>query len=132
MVFHYCGIETSQERLARRLGVEPGVGAIASHVKRLASRTIAVTYESGEWDDLQERLAVGVPVITLIQAGELAYWQGEQFQYAVVVVGHDLSQMWLLDPAAQSKPISVSIDEFMLAWGEMDFRYAVLESRTPQ
>lgn len=130
MVLHYWGVQTNQERLARQLGVEPGIGVAASHVKRLASCLMAITYEIGEWDDLQDWLANDVPVIAMIQAGELPYWQGEQFQHAVVVIGHDSSQVLLLDPAAQPTPISVSIDEFMLAWGEMDYRYAVLEPKS--
>jgi predicted double-glycine peptidase len=47
-----------------------------------------------------------------------------------VVIGYDGSDVWLLDPAAQSIPVTVTIDEFMLAWGEMDYRYAVLERRS--
>jgi len=128
MVLHYWGIEANQERLARQLGIEPGVGALASHVKRLASRVVTVTYEIGEWGDLESWLAIKVPVIAMVQAGELAYWRKEFFQHAIVLIGYDLSHVWLLDPAAKSLPITVSIDEFMLAWGEMDYRYAVLQS----
>jgi hypothetical protein len=29
-------------------------------------------------------------------------------------------------PAAPPAPIAVSIDEFMLAWGEMDYHYALI------
>lgn len=128
MVFHYWGIDADQERLARQLGVEPGIGVPASHIKRLASRAISVTYDTGEWEELEGWLATDVPVIAMVQAGEFTHWQGESFQHAVVIIGYDLAQVWLLDPAAESLPITVSIDEFMLAWGEMDYRYAVLQS----
>lgn len=127
MVLPYWGIVVDQEQLARQLGVESGVGVPAGRIKRLASRSMSVTYDVGEWEILQAQLAGNVPLIVLIQAGELPQWQGEYFQHAVVVIGYDASQVWLLDPAAQSDSIAVSIDEFILAWGEMDYRYAVLE-----
>lgn len=63
----------------------------------------------------------------MIQAGELSHWSGEYFQHAVVVIGHDASQVWILDPAAKPESIAVSVDEFLLAWSEMDNRYAALE-----
>ena len=67
----------------------------------------------------------------MIQAGELSQWSGEYFQHAVVVIGHDAAQVWLLDPAAPPGSITVSVDEFLLAWGEMDYRYAALELHPP-
>ena len=129
MMLRYWGIAADQEHLAQQLGVEPGVGAPAERIKRLASRDIQVIYDSGQWKILQERLTRNTPVIAMIQAGELTPWQGDYFQHAVVVVGYDDSQVWLLDPALQSEPVVVSIDEFILAWGEMDYRYAVLEKQ---
>jgi hypothetical protein len=93
----------------------------------LASSSLIVTYESSDWEGVLQWLGKGVPVIAMIQAGELPYWRGEYFQHAVIITGYDETQVWLLDPAAQSKPTAVPIDEFMLAWGELDYRYAVLE-----
>ena len=55
-----------------------------------------------------------------------------QIAHAVVVIGYDAEQIWLLDPAALPEPMSVSIDEFMLAWGELDYRYAVLKPETSE
>ena len=127
MVFGYWGMAVEQERLARQLGVEPGVGVPARQITRLASSRLIVTYQAGDWGDIQTWLAKGVPVIAMIQAGELPHWQGEYFQHAVVVVACDETQMWLLDPAVQPEPMTVSIDEFMLAWGELDYRFAILE-----
>ena len=127
MVLHYWGITAAQEHLARVLGVEPEVGAPAGRITRLQYHRLVVTYNIGEWDIVTAYLSQSIPVIVAIQAGELPYWQGEFFQHAVVVVGYDESQLWLLDPASGSQPVAVPIDEFMLAWGEMDYRYAVLQ-----
>ena len=87
---------------------------------------MTVVYESGEWETVPTWLDRRVPVIAMVQAGELPHWQGEAFQHAVVVVGYDSADVWILDPAAQPMPITVSIDEFIIAWGEVDFRFAVL------
>ncbi len=127
MTLHYWGIVVDQERLAKQLGVEPDVGVPAGRIKRLVSHDMTVIYDSGEWELLQVCLARNAPVIAMIQAGELSQWQGNYFQYAVVIIGHDDSQVWMLDSALQPEPVVVSIDEFMLAWEEMDYRYAVLE-----
>jgi ABC-type bacteriocin/lantibiotic exporter with double-glycine peptidase domain len=130
MALDYWGIAADQEALARQLGVEPGVGAPARRIERLGSPDLAVIYESGEWDIVPAWLAGNTPLIAMIQAGELPHWQGDCFQHAVMVVGCDASQVWLLDPAARPDPLAVSIDEFMLAWGEMDYRYAAVALST--
>lgn len=126
MVLHYLGIQTDQMQLAQQLSVKPGVGAPASRIQQLASDTISVIYETGKWETIEKLINQKTPVIAMIQAGELHHWQGESFQHAVVVIGFDSAQVWLLDPAVSSYPLVVSIDEFMLAWGEMDYHYAVV------
>jgi len=120
MVLHYWGILTEQ------MGVIPDIGVPASRITRLASREITPIYDIGEWELLIAWLDRRVPVIAMVQAGEFAHWQGAEFAHAVVLVGYDEEQVWLMDPAALPEPMSVSIDEFMLAWGELDYRYAVL------
>lgn len=126
MVLHYWDDLVEQEELAQELGVEAGVGAPAGRITRLSSRGLDVIYESGKWESVQEWLEKEVPVIALVQAGELAPWRGEYFQHAVVVVGYDSTDILILDPAARPELIVVSIDEFMLGWGEMDYRYVVI------
>jgi ABC-type bacteriocin/lantibiotic exporter with double-glycine peptidase domain len=93
MVLGYWGIVADQDKLAYQLGVEPGVGVPARRIRRLASKSLGVIYESGEWESLQEWLAKGLPVIAAIQAGELSYWQGDYFQHAVVVIGYYETQV---------------------------------------
>jgi ABC-type bacteriocin/lantibiotic exporter with double-glycine peptidase domain len=129
MVLHYWGVEKEQEELAQLFGVEPEVGVPAGRISRLKVFDMNVIYDEGEWEVVDDCLTKSIPVIAAIQAGELSYWQGELFQHAVVVVGHDESYVWILDPATKTQPIVVPIDEFMLAWGEMDYRYAILQPR---
>jgi ABC-type bacteriocin/lantibiotic exporter with double-glycine peptidase domain len=126
MILDYWQMPASQEAIARRLGIEPSVGVPAGRISELSSAQLAVVYESGEWETIAAWLDQQVPVIAMVQAGELPQWREETFQHAVVVVGYDAADVWILDPAARPAPLKVSVDEFMLAWGEIDFRFAVL------
>jgi predicted double-glycine peptidase len=51
-------------------------------------------------------------------------------QHAVVIVGIDQDNVYLLDPAAQSSVITVTHGDFLLAWDEMKFSYAVISKRS--
>ena len=75
---------------------------------------------------MQTWLDQAVPVLAMIQAGELTHWRGESFPHAIVLIGYDATRVWLLDPAAATEAVVVAIDEFILAWSEMDYHYAVL------
>jgi ABC-type bacteriocin/lantibiotic exporter with double-glycine peptidase domain len=127
MVLAYWRLNADQEQLADRLGVIPGVGVPAGRITRLASAQLTALYDSGDWETVQAWLDQKAPIIVMVQVGELSYWRGSEFPHAVIVVGYETVNVWLLDPAASPEPISVSIDEFILAWGELDFRFALLK-----
>lgn len=126
MAMDYLGVIRSQEHLARLLKTVPFVGAPARNIRLLASQEVAVVFEEGTLDELGHWLRQSVPVIAFIQAGELPYWQGEQFQHTVIVTGIDDDLVQLLDPDVGPGQISVPVDEFLLAWDEIDNLYAVL------
>jgi ABC-type bacteriocin/lantibiotic exporter with double-glycine peptidase domain len=126
MVLAHLGIFRSQEELAGLLNVRAEVGARSSSITRLASKTIAVHYAGGGFADLAVWLSKGAAIIAFIQAGELSYWQGNRFQHAVVIVGFDENDIYLLDPAFESALVRVDREEFLLAWDEMDNTYAAL------
>lgn len=121
MVLDFQGIFRPQDVLAEQLHVKPSLGAPTRNIRRLATDKIAVIYEEGSWERLQALIASGLPVITFVQAGEFAHWQGEIFQHAVVVIGLEESTVWFLDPDIDAMPVSVPVDEFMLAWSGMDY-----------
>lgn len=126
MVLAYRGHARDQAALAGQLGIQPYVGAPARNILRLASNNQHVIVEHGDLDRLHEWLERGVPVICFIQAGELPHWRGELFQHAIVVTAIDAELVWILDPDAQEEPLAPSIDDFVLAWGELDYLYAVI------
>jgi ABC-type bacteriocin/lantibiotic exporter with double-glycine peptidase domain len=126
MALDYLGLAHSQEYLADLLEVVRFVGAPARNIRLLASLEVAVVFEKGTVDSLSDWHSQGAPVIAFVQAGELPYWRGEQFQHAVVVTNIDGEYLWLLDPDYGPTQVAVPIEEFMLAWDELDNLYAIL------
>ena len=127
MVLAYQNIVNTQTYLAQIIRVRPSLGTATRHIQRLSSKNITVIYEAGTISDLHNWVIRSVPVIVFVQVGELSYSLGEFFQHAVVVVGFTEEFLWLLDPEMTKDPIQVAVDEFMLAWGEMDYLYAVIK-----
>lgn len=129
MILADLGIERSQERLARQLGLRPHIGVPAFHITRLQSAQIAVTYDAGTFQTITTNLANNTPVIAFVQAGELPQWRGHRFQHAVIVVGVEPETIHLIDPAVETHPLSVLEGDFLLAWDELDYLYAILTRR---
>jgi predicted double-glycine peptidase len=92
----------------------------------LRSDALDVTLNSGTLGDLQLHLAQGYPPIVFVQAGELPHWRGRVSQHAVVVVHVDENAVYVLDPAADPNPIAVPLGDFLLAWSEMEYLYALI------
>jgi ABC-type bacteriocin/lantibiotic exporter with double-glycine peptidase domain len=131
MALAYLGITRSQQDIGRTLKVRREFGVPASQVVALQTREIAVQYHvEGTLTDLRNWLAEQVPLIVFIQAGELPHWTGRRFQHAVLVTGMDNETVLLHDPALAEGPTSVPISDFLLAWDEMDHRFAVIFLRT--
>lgn len=129
MVLAYIGIYQSQEKIGKKLGLRPRLGVPGFKIKELDSRQLITTYAEGTLSEIALSLQKQVPVIALVQAGELPHWLGVQSQHAVVVVGIQEQNMAILDPAVETHPIGVPIGDFMLAWLEMDNRYATIQLR---
>ncbi len=128
MVLAYFGIKRSQNEIAHQLGMRTEIGVPASYIVRLQSSELTATYYQGTLAQVAKNLAWGIPTICFIQAGELSYWQGYYFQHAVIIVGLKGNEIYLLDPDAEPNPIIVSHEEFLLAWSEMDYFCATINS----
>ena len=127
MALAHLGISRSQQELGRVMGMIAGFGVPASHILHLRSPQVQVEYHTeGSLEHLRLWLMRQVPVIACVQTSELAYWQGHIAQHAILLVGIDEQHVYLLDPAQNPAVISVSIDEFLLAWDEMEFAYSVI------
>ncbi|MEX1021132.1 MAG: C39 family peptidase [Litorilinea sp.] len=127
MALSYLGISRSQQEIGRTLTVRKGIGVPASQVVSLQTREIATQYYiEGTLTNVRNWLEKQVPVIAFIQAGELPHWTGNRFQHAVLVSGMDDSTVWLHDPALADGPTGVPLADFLLAWDEIDHRFAVI------
>lgn len=130
MVLAYLGISHSQTSLAEMLATHPQMGARFSNIVHLQSNLIdVVLQEARALDDLSHWLNQDLPVIAFIERSELPYSADNVSQHAVVVVGLDQDNIYLLDPAAQSSVITVTHGDFLLAWDEMKLAYAVISKK---
>lgn len=131
MLLDFHGKTRSQAEIARTLGFRTGFGVAASRVAKLRIRGIFSEYGvDGTLALIRTWLWQDIPVIAFVQAGELPHWQGHRAQHAVLLVGIDRQDVYMHDPALPEGPMAVPIDDFLLAWQEMDNRYAVLKKQT--
>ena len=58
---------------------------------------------------------------------DLPHWT-INIHHAAVVIGYDDMNIYLNDPAFENAPLEASWGDFMLAWSEFDYRYALISS----
>jgi ABC-type bacteriocin/lantibiotic exporter with double-glycine peptidase domain len=126
MVLAYWGKNIDEARLATVLDTEY-YGTVASNIRRLEQFGFSVTYKIGaHWTEVTDHLENSVPVIALVQTGDLPYWQ-ENTAHVIVLVGIEGDTVFANDPAFAVSPQKISIDDFILAWSEIDYRYAAIQ-----
>jgi hypothetical protein len=75
---------------------------------------------------LVSTLEAGIPVILSLRTGFLDYWDLD-FRHSVVAAGFDIdSNFWIHDPALHEGPIANSWDGLLVAWAEMEYRFATI------
>ena len=131
MELDYIGHRLAYSDLLRLLGVGE-FGAPASRIARLASRGVSVEYGEGTWEMIETFVDDDQPVIVLVRTGELPYWQGVDTFHSVVIVGYDQTRVFVNDPYFEDAPKTVMRGDFLLAWLEMGYRYAVISIRSTE
>jgi ABC-type bacteriocin/lantibiotic exporter with double-glycine peptidase domain len=130
MVLTYLGVDCSEASLARQLGSSARLGTPYARIVLLRTSRLDVAYDlHGNADTLRGLTERGLPAIVFVQTSELSYWRKHVSRHAIVVVGMEPAVVYVLDPAMPPAPLSVPLDELMLAWDEMDNAYAVLSLR---
>jgi uncharacterized protein YvpB len=125
MVLRYLGIDAEQRRL-NRLFDQVELGALLSHIQRLTRYGVKVALQPGDENDIKRVIDQGNPPVVFVRTNQLTtYWQ-EDAQHAVVVAGYDDLHFYVNDPAFPDAPKPVPIDEFMLAWLELEYMYALI------
>jgi len=127
MALAYWGIKYSQQKISRILKLRAGLGVPAPNITLLRSPQIDVYYTIGaSLDNILQWLQAAIPIIAFVQAGELPHWRGIKSQHAVLVVGVEDGELLVHDPGLDHGPVIVPLDDFLLAWDEMDTRCAII------
>ena len=128
IVLEYLGISYDYNHLMRILETAEG-GAPFTNLKRLESTFNLPIVEGRNREDISlfaEYISTGLPVIVAVQTWPLPYWQQFDAAHAVIVVGFNQDEIYLYDPYFSSAPQVVDLQDFLTAWSERDFEYAVI------
>jgi len=124
MVLAYLGRELEEAQIAKVLR-SYSFGTPAPNVRHLESLNVSVTLGQMSVSRLQAYLQRGIPCIIFVQAGELPYSESEGF-HAVVVVGLSEQTAYINDPALDTGPQPIPIDDLRLAWSEFEYEGAII------
>lgn len=132
MVLSALSLEVRYDRIIRLLKT----GYAGTSFGNLALlESIGVQVELGRGDDfnnialLTETLELNCPLIVAVETSELkTYWRYAT-SHAIVVIGINDEDVIVNDPAFEDAPKFVPINEFLIAWGEQDYSYAVITKK---
>ena len=124
MALESVGVNITQQQL-NQLFMLTDAGVPAPRLLLLSQFHVEVVYTSGDDVLLREILDQGQPVIVFVFTGDLPFWS-TNIRHAVLAVGYDDEIVYLNDPVFADAPQRVSWGDFLLAWSEFDYRYAVI------
>lgn len=125
MVLAYLQVPIQYTRLLRLLQVDK-IGTPFRNLSNLESLGLSVSIVRSDIDMLRTFLELRLPVITAVDTAELTSYWPEKTEHAVVVIGIEADVIHLDDPAFDTAPHTVSINEFALAWQVQDNLGAVI------
>ncbi|MBI4670219.1 MAG: hypothetical protein HY741_00945 [Chloroflexi bacterium] len=108
------------------VGQPQGIAPTIPQTNQEFALGVKVLVAKGDLETLCSCLARELPPIAFVNTGQLSYWN-EATGHAVVIVGIENNQVLVNDPAFPEAPQEISIDEFMLAWMDMDQFYGLIE-----
>jgi ABC-type bacteriocin/lantibiotic exporter with double-glycine peptidase domain len=124
MVLAYLGFDLQEAKVAKLLRSYT-FGTPASNIRYLESLGLSVTFGPMSISRLGAHLQKGTPCIIFVQIGELPYSKSEGF-HAIVVVGLSEQTIYVNDPALDTGPQAVPLDDLRLAWSEFEYEGAVI------
>ena len=127
MVLAFWQVQATESELVDLLGTHY-FGTPAPHIRRLEQLGFSVTYESGALNIVTNHLKNNRPCLVFVQTDDLPYW-GENTAHVVVAIGIDETTIFVNDPACKDAPQAVPVDDFLLAWSEFDYRYAIIQPK---
>jgi ABC-type bacteriocin/lantibiotic exporter with double-glycine peptidase domain len=125
MALDYLQVPFDYARLLRLLEVNES-GSFFTKLRNLATWGLSVLIDQGNLEALTRHLESGLPPLVDVRTGQLkSYWSVDTF-HVVVLIGIDEESVYLNDPYFEAAPQRISIAEFLLAWLEQDYYYAVI------
>jgi ABC-type bacteriocin/lantibiotic exporter with double-glycine peptidase domain len=124
MVLAYLGHELEEATIAELLRSYK-FGTPVSNIRYIESLSLSVTFGPMSVARLHAHLREGTPCIVFVQAGELPYSESEGF-HAIVVIGLSEQTAYVNDPALDTGPQAVPLDDLRLAWSEFEYEGAVI------
>ena len=135
MVLAYFGTERSQDDLAKQMSMIVNAGTPASRVLRLASRDLHVLWQPGTVADLINAIVDGTPPILPVATRQLSYWREDTYHVVLLAGIDDIDNpniddrpVLIYDPA-RDEPMTIRLDELMLAWDDMENYFALLKQQ---
>jgi hypothetical protein len=113
MVLLFWQYPVSESELVRVLGTRY-FGTPGPNIRRLQDIGFSVVYEAGTLSALVSLIGSGTPGIVFVRTGDLTDWT-EDTAHALVLIGVDDTAAIVNDPAMNTAPHLIPIDEFMLA-----------------
>jgi hypothetical protein len=126
MVLDYLNVPIAYSAIITQLHLQPGVGGPFRNLRHLEALGVEVLIKHGELGALRSQLENNLPAIVLVDTAQLSYW-AEGTSHAVVVVGIEDDLIYLNDPAFPDAPKIISVNEFELAWIDLDQFYALIK-----
>ena len=123
MVLDYYQIDISYPQLINTLKIGDA-GAPFRNLLRLKSARVDVTIQQGKAEQLRRHVSDRRPVIAFL-CTEPPYWPFHA-NHATVVSGFEDALVFLNDPMFEQAPLTLPVDEFELAWLNMDEYYALI------
>ena len=125
MVLDYLKVPFQYETLLKILKISP-IGTPSFRIQELNQLGVHVTYSQTSITTIRQHIEAGHPGIAFIETGQLPYWTEAPTYHAVVVIGFDDQMLYVNDPFMDTAPQVIHEDEFILAWSEHDYRYALI------
>lgn len=127
MLLAYHGHSCSEDDLRQLLDTGPE-GTLARGVLRVSALGFDVQVKPCSLADLSAALLAGTPPVVYLDTGFLDYWSTD-CPHVAVLVGLDLTTVFLNDPYFDTAPQQTSLTGFQSAWAANEYLAAFIRPK---